>query len=92
MNSTIHSCGVTAGNRPSEQLNCQNNRVVLTPRNGWMRSGCAADAQQARSVTTAVVEAKKDRCAYDAAPKSPEGSADAPPPPLIEEIAPILPQ
>ena len=54
---------------------------------------CLANgAQRARSVTTAVVEAKKDRCAYDAAPKSPEGSADAPPPPLIEEIAPILPQ
>jgi hypothetical protein len=34
-----------------------------------MRSGCAVDAR-ARSVTTAVVEAKKDRCAYDAAPKS----------------------
>jgi hypothetical protein len=41
-----------------------------------MRSGCAADAQRARSVMTAVVEAKKDRCAYDAAPKSPEDSAD----------------
>jgi hypothetical protein len=37
----------------------------------WMRSGCAADAQRARSVMTAVVEA-----AYDAAPKSPEDSAD----------------
>ena len=39
-----------------------------------MRSGCAADAQRARSVTTAVVEAKKDRCAYDAAPKFPQDS------------------
>ena len=39
-----------------------------------MRSGCAADAQQARSVTTAVVEAKKDKCANDAPPKSPEDS------------------
>jgi hypothetical protein len=58
-------------------------RVVLIPRNGWMRSGCAADAQRASSVTTAMVEAKKDRCANDAAPKSPEDSADAPPPPPI---------
>jgi hypothetical protein len=40
----------------------------------WMRSGCTAG----RSVTTAVVEAKKDRCAYDAAPKFPQDSADAP--------------
>jgi hypothetical protein len=49
-----------------------------------------------------VVEAKKDRCANDGAPKSPEDSADAPPPPParifawnwgeIKEIAPILPQ
>ena len=42
-----------------------------------MRSGCAADAQRTRSVTTAVVEAKKVRCANDAAPKSPQDSADA---------------
>ena len=55
-------------------------RVVLTPRNGWMRSGSAVDAQRERSVTTAVVEAKKDRCANDGAPKSPKDSADAPPP------------
>jgi hypothetical protein len=54
-----------------------------------MRSGCTADAQWARSVTTAVVEAKKDRCANDAAPKLPEDSADAPPPPparILREI------
>ena len=37
------------------------------------------DAQRERSVTTAVVEAKKDRCANDGALKSPEDSADAPP-------------
>jgi hypothetical protein len=54
-----------------------------------MRSGCAADAQRARSVTTAVVEAKKDRCAYDATPKSPEDSADAPPPPLARILREI---
>ena len=42
-----------------------------------MRSGCAADGQRAG----AVVEAKKDRCANDAAPKSPQNPADAPPPP-----------
>ena len=29
---------------------------------------CAVDAQRMHSVTTAVVEAKKDRCANDAAP------------------------
>jgi hypothetical protein len=46
-----------------------------------MGSGCAADAQRVRSITTAVVETKKDRCANDAASKSPEDSADAPPPP-----------
>ena len=46
-----------------------------------MCSGWAADAQRARSVTTAVVEAKKDRCANDAPPKLLEDSADAPPPP-----------
>jgi hypothetical protein len=34
--------------------------------------GCAVDAQQARSVTTALVEAKKDRCANDAAQKRPK--------------------
>jgi hypothetical protein len=76
------------------------NRVVLTPQNGWMRSGCAMDAQRmrsgcaagaqrARSVTTAVVEAEKDRCANDAAPKSPQDSADAPPPPLARNLCEI---
>jgi hypothetical protein len=58
-----------------------------------MRSGsaveCAADAQQERSVKTAVVEAKKDRCANDGAPKSPEDSADAPPPHLQEFLREI---
>ena len=43
--------------------------MVLTPRNGWMRSG-----------VDAVVEAKKE-VANDAAPKSPEDSADTLPPP-----------
>ena len=45
----------------------------------WKGSGSAVEAQWKRSVTTAVVEAKKDRCANDGAPKSPEDSADAPP-------------
>ena len=40
-----------------------------------MRSGCTAGAQRYDSV----VEPKKDRYANDAAPKSPEDSADAPP-------------
>ena len=56
-------------------------RVVLTPRNGWMGSGCAADAQRARSITTAMVEEIKDRYANDAVSKSPQNPADAPPPP-----------
>jgi hypothetical protein len=37
-----------------------------------MCSGCVVDAQQARSIMTAVVEAKKDRCAYEATPKFPQ--------------------
>jgi hypothetical protein len=43
----------------------------------WMRSGCTVGVKR----YTAVVEAKKDRCANDGAPKLPEDSADAPPPP-----------
>jgi hypothetical protein len=83
-------CVFTAKSQP-KQRHKGDIRVVLTPRKWWqrMRSGCAADAQRSwmRSVTTPVVEAKKDRCANDGAPKLPQNPADAPPPPRCEKSA-----